>query len=159
MICFHINSLQFWQERVTCFWDKKGSLNMKVWTEVLKVRLEPGMSMVLFSRSVVSDSLQAQEEQHARPPCPSPSPRACSNSRLSSRWCHVTISSSVIPFSSCLQSFPASGFFLMSQFFTSSGQRVRASASVFSVDIQDWFPFGLTGLFMSKCLINYRLYF
>ena len=97
MICFHINSLQFWQERVTCFWDKKGSLNRKVWTEVLKVRLEPGMSMVLFSRSVVSDSLQAQEEQHARPPCPSPSPRGCSNSCPLSRWCHPTISSSVDP--------------------------------------------------------------
>ena len=79
--------------------------------------------------------------QHARLPCPSPTPRACSNSGLSSQWCHPTISSSVFPFSSCLQSFPASGSFPMSQFFTSSGQSigVSASASVLPVSIQDWF--------------------
>ena len=80
-------------------------------------------------------------------PCSSPIPRACSNSCTLSRWCHLTISSSVVPFSSCLQSFLASGSFPMSQFFTSDGQsiRVSASASVLPMNIQDWFPLGLTG--------------
>ena len=87
--------------------------------------------------------------QHARLPCPSPTPGAYSNSHPSSQWCHPIISSSVIPFSSCFQSFPASGAFLVSQFFTSGGQSigVSASASVLPVNIQDWFPLGLTGLF------------
>ena len=86
--------------------------------------------------------------QHARLPCPSPAPRACSNSCPSSRWCHPIISSSVVPFSSCLQSFPASGSFPVSQFFASGGQSIRASASasVLPMNIQDWFPLGLTGL-------------
>ena len=86
--------------------------------------------------------------QHTRPPCPSPTPRACSNSCPSSQWCHPTISSSVIPFSSCLQSFPASGSFPVSQFFTSGGQSIgaSASASVLPINIQDWFPLGFTGL-------------
>ena len=85
-------------------------------------------------------------------PCPSPSPRACSNSRPVSRWWNPTISSSVIPFSSCLQSFPASESFPMSQFFTSGGQNigVSASASVLLMNIQDWFPLVLTGLISSK---------
>ena len=86
--------------------------------------------------------------QHARLPCPSPTPRACSNSCPSSWWCYPTISSSVFPFSSHLQSFPASGSFPMSQFFASGGQSigVSASASVLPMNIQDWFPLGLTGL-------------
>ena len=86
--------------------------------------------------------------QHARAPCPSPIPGTYSNSCPSSRWCHPTISSSVIPFSSCLQSFPASGSFPVSQFFTSGGQNtgVSALASVLPMYIQDWFPLGLTGL-------------
>ena len=85
--------------------------------------------------------------QQARLPCPSPTAGACSNSCASSRWCHPTTSSSVIPFFSCLQSFPASGSFLMSQFFSSGGQSfgTLASASVLPKDIQDWFPLGLTG--------------
>ena len=84
--------------------------------------------------------------QHARLPCPSPAPRACSNSCLSSQWCHPTIFS-VVPFSSCLQSFPASGYLLMSQFFPSRGQSIRtsASASILTMNIQDCFPLGLTG--------------
>ena len=96
----------------------------------------------------MSDSLWPLGLQHARLPCPSPTPGACSNSCPSSRWCHPTISSSVIPFSSYLQSFPESGSFLISQFFTSGGQRigVSASASVLPMNIQDWFPLGLTGL-------------
>ena len=104
-------------------------------------------SSVQFSRSVVSDSLQPHGLQHARLPCPSPTPRVYSNSRSLSRWCHPTISSSVIPFSFCLQSFPASGSFPKSQFFISDGQSigVSASASVLPMNIQDWFPLGLTG--------------
>ena len=86
--------------------------------------------------------------QHTRLPCPSPSPRACSNSCPLSRWCHPTILSSIIPFSSCLQSFPALGFLPMSQFFTSDGQSIGASAlaSVLPMNIQDWYPLILTGL-------------
>ena len=88
----------------------------------------------------MSDSLRPQGLQHARPPCPSPTPRVYSNSCPSSRWCHATISSSVIPFSSCPQSFPASGSFKMSQLFTSSDQSigVSASTSVLPMNIQDW---------------------
>ena len=83
--------------------------------------------------------------QHTRPPCPSATPRACSNSWLLSQWCHPTISSSVVPFSSCLESFPASVSFQMSQFFASGGQSigVSASASVLPMTIQGWFPLEL----------------
>ena len=85
--------------------------------------------------------------QHARPPCPSPTPGVYSNSYPLSRWCHPTISSSVLPFSSCLQSFLASGSFQMSQFFTTGGQSIGVSAwdSVLPMNIQDWFPLGWTG--------------
>ena len=103
--------------------------------------------LLLFSRSLVSDPLWPHGLQHARLPCPSPSPGACSNSCPLSRWCHPTILSSVLSFSSCLQSFPASGSFPMSQFFTSCGQiGISALASVLPLNIQDWFPSGLTGL-------------
>ena len=100
-----------------------------------------------FSHSVMSDSLQPHGLKHARLPCPSPTPRACSNSCPLSQWCHSTISFSVVPFSFCLQFFPASGSFQMSQYFTSGGQRigVSASASVLPVNIQDWFIFRWTG--------------
>ena len=95
----------------------------------------------------MSNSLRPHGLQHARLPCPSPTPGACSNSRPLSWWCHPTISSSVVPFSFRLQSFPASGSFLMSQLFTSGGQYLGAStsASVLPMNIQDWFPLGLTG--------------
>ena len=101
---------------------------------------------VQFSLSVVSNSLRPQGLQHARLPCPSLTPGAYSNSCPKSRWCHPTISSSVIPFSSCLQSFAASGSFRMSQFFASGGQSIgiSASASVLPMNIQDWFPLGWT---------------
>ena len=104
-------------------------------------------SSAQFSCSVMSDSLRPNGQQHARLPCPSPTPRAYSNSRTSSRWCHPTISSSVVPFSSCFQSFPASGSFQMSQFFASDSQSIGASAwaSVLPMIIQDWFPLGWTG--------------
>ena len=86
--------------------------------------------------------------QHTRIPCPSPTPGACANSSPLSQWCHLTISSSVIPLSSCPQSFPASRSLLMSQFFTSDGQNTgdSASASVLPMNIQDWFPLGLTSM-------------
>ena len=100
-----------------------------------------------FSPSVLSDSLRPRGLQHARLPCPSPTPRACSNSCPLSWWYHPTISSSVVPFSFCLQSFSASGSFPVSQFFPSGGQSIgaSASASVLAMDIQDWFPLGWTG--------------
>ena len=100
--------------------------------------------------SVVSDSLQPHGLQHARPPCPSPTPGVYSNSYPLSWWCHPTISSSVIPFSSRLQSFSVSGSFQMSQFLASGGQSIGASASatILAMNIQDWFPLGLT------CLIS-----
>ena len=90
-----------------------------------------------FNFSVMSNSLWPHGLQHARLPCPSPTPRFCSNSCPLSWWCHPTISS-CHPFSSCLRSFPASGSFLMSQFFTSSGQSIGASASVLQMNIQGW---------------------
>ena len=95
----------------------------------------------------MSDSLWPHEPQHARPPCPSPTPRVHPNPCPLSQWCHPTIASSVIPFSSCPQSFPASGSFPMSQLFASGGQRigVSASASVLPMNTQDWSPLGWTG--------------
>ena len=100
------------------------------------------LSPVQFSHSVVSDSLQPHEPQHGRPPCPSPTPRVYPNSRPLSRWCHPIISFSVFPFSSCPQSFPASGSFQMSQLFASGGQSIGASAStsVLPMNTQDWSP-------------------
>ena len=102
---------------------------------------------VQFSCSVMSDSLQPHGLQHARSPCPSPVPGVSSNSCPLSQWCHPTISSAVVPFSSCLQSFPASWSFPMSQFFASGGQSigVSASASVLPMNIQDLSPLGWTG--------------
>ena len=104
------------------------------------------LSISQLSCSVTSDSLRPHGLQHARPPCPPPTPGACSNSCPSSWWCHATTSSSVVPFS-CLQSFLASGSFPVSQFFTSGGQSIgpSASASVLPMNIQDWFPLGWTG--------------
>ena len=101
---------------------------------------------VQFSRSVVSDSLWLHGLQHTRIPCPSPTPRVYANSCPLSQWCHPTISSSVVPFSR-LQSFPATGSFPVSQFFTSGGQSigVSASTSVLPMNIQNWFPLGWTG--------------
>ena len=117
----------------------------------MQSRMDPLVSIPLhsvqFNRSVVSNSLRPHELQHTRPPCPSPTPGVYSDSCPLSQWCHPTISSSVIPFSSHLQPFPASGSFPMSQFFTSGGQSigVSASVSVFPMNNQGWFPLGLTG--------------
>ena len=104
-------------------------------------------SLVQFSLSVVSNSLRPHELQHARPPCPSPPPRVYPNSCSLSRWCHPTILSSAVPFSSRLLSFPASGSFPVSQLFTSGGQSigVSASASVLPMNTPDWSPLGWTG--------------
>ena len=104
------------------------------------------LGSVQFSRFVVSDSLPPHVLQYARPPCPSPTPRVHPNPCPLSRWCHPTISSSAVPFSSCPQSFPASGSFQMSQFFASSGQSfgVSASPSVLPMNIQDWSLLGWT---------------
>ena len=104
-------------------------------------------SKVQFSSSVVSDSLRSHEPQHTRPLCPSPTPRVYPNSCLLSPWCHLTMWSSVIPFSFCLQSFLTSGSFQMTQFFASGGQNigVSASISVLPMNTQDRSPLGWTG--------------
>ena len=106
------------------------------------------ISSVQFTHAVVSDSLRPHESQHTRPPCPSQTPRVHSNSCPPSRWCHPAISSSVIPFSSCPQSLPASEYFPMSQLFAWGSQSigVSASASVLPMNTQDWSPLGWTGL-------------
>ena len=111
-------------------------------------------SSVQFSCSVMSDSLPPHEPQHTRPPCPSPTPGVHPNPCPLSQWCHLTISSSVVPFSSCPQSFPASGSFLMSQFFASCGQSIGALAlaSVLPVNIQGWFLQGC--LVWSSCSLR-----
>ena len=112
-----------------------------------KCSMEIFPQLVQFSRSVMSDFLQPHESQHARPPCPSPTPGVYSNSCPSSRWCHPAISFSVVPFSSCPQSLPASGSFPMSQIFTWGGQSIGVSAlaSVLPMNTQGWFPLGWTG--------------
>ena len=133
-------------------WEQCTTAQLPRWDTVAGRRggteMEPrSLSSVQFSHSVVSDSSRPHGQQHTRLPCPSPTPRACWNSCLLSRWCHPTISSSVISFSSHLQSFPASGSFLMSQLFTSGSQSigVLALTSVLPMNIQDWFPLGWTG--------------
>ena len=110
------------------------------------------LSSAQFSHSVVSDSLWPHEPQHTRPPCPSPTPGVHPNPCALSGWCHPTISSSVVPFSSCPQPFPASGSFQMSQLFTSGGQNigVSASTSVLPMNTLDWSPLGWTGWISSQ---------
>ena len=116
------------------------------------------MSMHDLSCMTYHESLWPHGPQHMRLPCPAPSPEVCSNSCPLSRWCHPTIASSVVPFSSCLQSLPASGSFPVSQLFASGGQSIgaSASASVLPVNIQGWFPSGWTGLIslLSNTLLN-----
>ena len=142
--------------------DEKQKLNLKysngkVWeqfdhqnndTNSLTKTGNYDLNISSVSHSVVSDSLWPHGLQYATLPCPSPTPGAYSNSCPSPWWCHPTISSSAVPFSSCLQSFPASGSFPMSQFFVSGGQSigVSASTSILLMNIQDWFPLGWTGL-------------
>ena len=134
---------------ISSYWGDGGV--KYVWANLIKavVKEEYGFprGSVQFSHSFVSDSLPPHGLQHARLPCPSPTPRACSNSCQSSRWCHPTVSPTVVPFSFYPQSFPASGSFQMSQFFTSGGQStgVSASISVLPMNTQDWSPLGWTG--------------
>ena len=106
------------------------------------------ISSFQFSSSVKCESLWPHGQQHTRLPCPLPTPELCSNACASSQWCHPTISSSRIPFSSCLQSFPATGSFVLNQFFTSGGESIGASAweSVLPMNIQDWLPLRVTDL-------------
>ena len=127
----------------SCFSELLGNKNIPC---ILSMFFQ--FSSVQFSCSVVSGSLWLHGLQHARPPCPSPTPGVHSNSRPLSRWCHPAISSSVIPYSSCLPSFPASRSFHMSQLFASGGQSigVSASAPVLTMNTQDWFPLGWTGV-------------
>ena len=127
-------------------WDPEKLNNWQKMTKPIGSEVE-FKSRFQFSGSVMSDSLWSHGLQDARPPCPSPTPRVYSNSCPSSQWCHPAISSSVIPFSSCLQSFPASGSFPMSQFFATGSLTigVSASASVLPKEIQDWVPLGWTG--------------
>ena len=117
------------------------------WCQSLSFGTSPFSNSAQFSHSVMSDSLQPHEPQHTRPPCPSPTPGVDPNSCPLSCWCHPTISSSVIPFSSHPQSFPASRSFPVSQLFTSGGQSiaVSASTSVLPMNIQEGFPLGWTG--------------
>ena len=137
-----------WSRANVGAWGRTGCVcyEWNVVVSSLKVRLS------FFSCSVVSNSLWPHEQQHARLPCSSPSPGAFSNSCWLSQWCHPTISSSVAPFSSCPQFFPASGSFPVSQLFTSGGQSIGAStsASVLPMNIQGWFPLGLTGLILQS---------
>ena len=121
-------------------WDNLGQIHLQ--------QLETNFSLsVQFSFSVMSDSLRPHESQHARPPCPSPTPGVHPNSRPSSRWCHPAISSSVVPFSYCPQTLPASGCFPMSQLFTWGGQSIGVSAlaSFLPKNTQDWSPLEWTG--------------
>ena len=131
-------------KRVIHDWTTKQQQQSMLFGSIAGLHL--GLFMLLFSHSVMSDSLWPHGLQYTRLPCPSLSFGACSNSCPLSWWCHSTISSSVVPFSPYLQSFPASGSFPMSRLFTSSGQSIAASASVVPKNIQDWFLLGLTGL-------------
>ena len=133
---FHCQGLQHLVNLLVCL----------LYRQILKFKKRL-FSLVQFSHSAVSNSLQPHESQHAKPPCPSPTPRVYSDSCPSSQWCHPAISSSVIPFSSCPQSLPASGSFPMSQLFTWGGQTtgVSASASVFKMNTQGWSHLGWTG--------------
>ena len=130
---------------------KSTRVTSKVLEEISGGERWGNFSSVQFSQSVVSEFLQPHEMQHARPPCPSTTPRVHPNSCPLSRWCHLTISFSVVPFSH-LQSFPASGSFQMRQLFASGGQNtgVSAATSVLQMNTQEWFPLGWTGCFSSQ---------
>ena len=128
-------------------WPQKPFCHEVSWQAESRVPLS-SVQILFFSHSVVSDSLRPHGRQHARLPCPSPSPRVCSNSCPLTQWCHPIIPFSVAPFFSCPQSFPVSGYLTLSRLSTSGGQSLgaSASASVLPVNIQGWFPSGWTGL-------------
>ena len=127
--------------------EEKKKTGLKFNIQQTKITASGSISSIQFCPSVVSNSLQPHELQYARPPCPSPTPGVYPNSCPLSWWCHPTISSSVVPFSSCPQSFPVSGSFQMSQLFASGGQSIGVSAttSVLPMNTQDWSPLGWTG--------------
>ena len=129
--------------------EESEKVSIKLNIQKIKIMASGPINSVQFSLSVLSDSSQHHGPQHTRPPCPSPIPRVYSNTSPLSRWCHPTISSSVISFSSCLQSFPESGSFQMSQLFPSGGQTtgLSASTSVLLMNTQNWSPVGWTGWF------------
>ena len=131
---------------INCWMGKQHVVCPYNWLTFI-IKMKEVLTSVQFSHSVVSDSLRLHGLQHTRPPCPSPTPGAYSNSCPLSPWCHPTISPSVVPFSSHLQSFPASGSFPMSQHFAWGGQSigVSASASVLPMNTWDWSPLGWTG--------------
>ena len=131
----------------TCI-PEQFSFHIQTCSQHLILRLSISFKLLLFSCQVVFDSSQPHSLQHTRLPCPLPSPGICPSSSPLHQWCHSTISSSVIPFFSCPQSFPASGSFKMNQIFTSGGQSIgsSASASVLSKSLQSWFPLRWTGL-------------
>ena len=152
MHCLHKSKYNDRTNIIWIFMRFKGNITCKIcnknYTDPLWVKKKKKVHLdsVQFSHSVLSDSLWSHEPQHSRPPCPSPTPRVYQNSCPLSRWCHPIISSSVIPFSFCPQSFPESGSFQMSQLFTSGGQTIGVSAStVPPMNTQDWFPLGWTG--------------
>ena len=129
-------------------WDKNHMpVTSKTYNIAFYIKKLTRISTVQFSRSVMFNTWWPHEQQHARPPCPSPTPRVHPNPRPLSAWCHPTITYSTVPFSYCPQSFPASGSFQMSQPFASGSQSigVSASASVLPMNIQDWFPLEWTG--------------
>ena len=132
-----------------CFWVIRAGVEISVEISAVGIPFQQlwWLSSVQFSCSVVSNSSRPHEPPHARPPCPSPNLGVYPNSCPLSQWCHPTISSSVIPFSSCPQSFPVSGSFPMSQLSASGGQSigVSASTSVLPMNTQGWFPLGWTG--------------
>ena len=140
------------------FPERRGAI-FNCYQMAMKTMWSPGMKLLLFSHSVMFDSLRPCGLLRARLPYPSLSPRVCSNSCPLSPWCHPIILPSVGPFSSCPKSFPASGVFPMSQLFVSGGQSIGASASVFvlPVNIQDWFLLGLTRLIILLGICNYYL--
>ena len=140
-----LNYMTLIEKNPTQMWNLQEMMYFLVWPMLIWKLFKYYVSQ--FSCSVMSDSLQLHEPQHTRPPCPSPTPRVHPNSCPLNRWCHPTISSSVVPFSSCPQSFPTLGSFQMSQFFASGGQCIGASAStsVFPMITQDWPPLGWTG--------------
>ena len=140
-----LNYMTLIEKNPTQMWNLQEMMYFLVWPMLIWKLFKYYVSQ--FSRSVVSDSLRLHEPQHTRPPCPSPTPRVHPNSCPLNRWCHPTISSSVVPFSSCPQSFPALGSFQMSQFFATGGQCIGASAStsVLPKNTQDWSLLGWTG--------------
>ena len=147
MMVTAVNLCRRIDERLKDFLIKSGDLRRNNLRSIKTKAIYSSHSSVQFSRSVMSYSLQPHEPQHARPPCPSPTPQVYPNSCPLCQWCHPTISSSVIPFSSCPQSFPASESFPMSQLFESGGQSIGVSAlaPVLPMNTQDWSPQGWTG--------------